>query len=76
VQGGVFSIANGANPLLAINDSINYLKWAGVLQPDSYNPIRSLRIKGDGYQSRIITSNYINVRILKKSTSVRRSPPT
>ena len=66
VQGGVFSIANGANPLLAINDSINYLKWAGVLQPDSYNPIRSLRIKGDGYQSRIITSNYINVRILKK----------
>lgn len=66
VQGGVFSIANGANPLLPINDTINYLKWAGMEVIDHYNPIRSLRIDGDGYQTRLMSSNYISIKLLEK----------
>ncbi len=66
VQGGVFSIANAANPLLPVNDSINYLKWAGLEMLDHYNPLRSLGIDGDGYQTRLMTSNYINVKPVDK----------
>ncbi len=66
VQGGVFSIANGANPLLPINDSINYLKWSGMEVIDNYNPIRSLRIDGDGYQTRLMSSNYVNIKPIEK----------
>jgi TonB-dependent starch-binding outer membrane protein SusC len=62
VEGDVFSIANGANPLLPINDEINYLKWAGMEVIDDYNPIRSLRIDGDGYQTRLMSSNYVNIK--------------
>lgn len=62
VQGGVFSIANGANPLLPLSDTITYLKWAGYEDPNAYNPIRSLTIDGDGYQSRLMSSNFINIR--------------
>jgi TonB-linked SusC/RagA family outer membrane protein len=66
VQGGVFSIANGANPLLPIDDKINYLKWAGMEVIDDYNPIRSLRIDGDGYQTRLLSSNYINIKPIER----------
>jgi TonB-linked SusC/RagA family outer membrane protein len=62
VQGSVFSIANGANPLLPINNEINYLKWSGMEVIDDYNPIRSLRIDGDGYQTRLLSSNYVNIK--------------
>jgi TonB-linked SusC/RagA family outer membrane protein len=66
VQGGVFGIANGANPLLPIDESINYLKWASMEVIDNYNPIRSLRIDGDGYQTRLLSSNYINIKPTEK----------
>lgn len=66
VQGGVFNIANAANPLLPVNDSINYLKWAGMEVIDHYNPVRSLRIDGDGYQTRLMTSNFINIKPISK----------
>ncbi|HTJ50514.1 MAG TPA: SusC/RagA family TonB-linked outer membrane protein, partial [Cyclobacteriaceae bacterium] len=66
IDGGVFSIANGANPLLAINDTMNILKWGPAEQPGQYNPLRSLRIKSDEYQSRLITSNFINIKPTKK----------
>ena len=62
VQGGVFNIANAANPLLPINDEMNYLKWAGMEVIDHYNPIRSLRIDGDGYQTRLMSSSFINIK--------------
>lgn len=65
VQNGVFQIANSANPLLPI-DTLKYLKWAGLVDINLYNPIRSLEIDGDGYQSRLMTSNYINVNVMKK----------
>jgi TonB-linked SusC/RagA family outer membrane protein len=65
VQGGVFSIANRANPLLPVSDTLTYLKWAGVTSLDDYNPIRSLTIDGDGYQSRLMSSNFINIRPIK-----------
>jgi TonB-dependent starch-binding outer membrane protein SusC len=62
VEGDVFPIANGANPLLPINDEINYLTWASMEVIDDYNPIRSLRIDGDGYQTRLLSSNYVNIK--------------
>ncbi len=65
VQGGVFNIANAANPLLPIDDTINYLKWAGLEVIDHYNPVRSLRIDGDGYQTRLMTSNYVSISPVK-----------
>lgn len=65
VQGGVFGIANGANPLLPI-DTAKYLKWAGLVDINLYNPIRSLEIEGDGYQSRLLSANYVNIKVLKK----------
>lgn len=65
IQGGVFSIANGANPLLAVNDSINYLRWADIESVDLYNPIRSLRIDGEGNQDRIMSSSYLNIKLGK-----------
>ena len=62
VQGGVFSIATNANPLYPVNDTANYLGWGGIQSPDLYNPIRSLRIDGDSYQNRLMTSNYLNIK--------------
>ncbi len=58
IDGGVFNIAANANPLLPINDSIPYLSWKGILSQDLYNPIRSLRIDGQGNQNRLLTTNY------------------
>lgn len=66
VQGGVFAIASGANPLFPVNDSLNYIRWAGADQLDSYNPIRSLRIDGDGYQTRLMSSNFVNIKPFAK----------
>jgi TonB-linked SusC/RagA family outer membrane protein len=58
IDGGVFNIAANANPLLAINDSIPYLSWKGIQSQDLYNPLRSLRIDGQGNQNRLLTTNY------------------
>jgi TonB-linked SusC/RagA family outer membrane protein len=66
VQGGVFNIANRANPLLPLSDTLTYLKWSGVQSLDDYNPIRSLTIDGDGYQTRLMSSNYINIQPIKR----------
>lgn len=59
IDGGVFNIAANANPLLAINDTTNYLSWKGIQSTDLYNPLRSLRIDGKGNQNRLLTTNYI-----------------
>ncbi|HEY9046848.1 MAG TPA: TonB-dependent receptor [Ohtaekwangia sp.] len=68
VQGDIFGIANGANPLLPIDDTTKYLKWANNQNIDAYNPVRSLRIDGDGYQTRLMTSNYISAKVTSKLT--------
>jgi TonB-dependent starch-binding outer membrane protein SusC len=60
-DGSVFGTANGANPMLAITDTSNYLKWAGIVDQNLYNPLRSLRIKGDSYQTRLMSSNYVAI---------------
>ncbi|WP_219223444.1 SusC/RagA family TonB-linked outer membrane protein [Pedobacter antarcticus] len=59
IDGGVFNIAANANPLLEIDDNINYLSWRGIQSTDLYNPIRSLNIDGQGNQNRLLTTNYI-----------------
>ncbi|MBE7177339.1 MAG: TonB-dependent receptor [Mucilaginibacter polytrichastri] len=58
IDGGVFGIAANANPLLAINDTTNYLSWRGIQSPDLYNPLRSLRIDGKGNQNRFTSTSY------------------
>lgn len=59
IDGGVFNIAAGANPLLPIDPNVPYLSWKGVQNTDLYNPIRSLSIDGKGTQNRLLTNNYI-----------------
>lgn len=61
IDGGVFNIAANANPLLPVTDTINYLSWRGIQNTDLYNPIRSLRIDGQGNQNRLLTTNYVTV---------------
>lgn len=65
VEGSVFGIANRANPLLPLSDTLTYLKWGTNLGLDDYNPIKSLTIDGDGYQSRLMSSNYMNIKLAK-----------
>lgn len=65
VEGSVFSIANGANPMMAITDTAIYLKWSGIRDNNLYNPLRSLRIKGDSYQTRLMTGNYVAINPLE-----------
>ena len=62
VEGSVFPIANNANPLLPIDPSLTYLKWAGIEDVNLYNPLKSLTIDGDSYQSRLMTSNYVSIK--------------
>ena len=61
IDGGVFGIAANANPLLAIDENIPYLSWRGIQSTGLYNPIRSLKIDGQGNQNRLLTTNYVTV---------------
>ncbi|MBT1707767.1 SusC/RagA family TonB-linked outer membrane protein [Fulvivirgaceae bacterium PWU5] len=65
VEGSVFSTANGANPMMAITDTAMYLKWSGLADKNIYNPLLSLRIKGDSYQTRLMSSNYVAINPLE-----------
>ncbi|QNL49558.1 TonB-dependent receptor [Olivibacter sp. SDN3] len=65
---GVFNIAANANPLLAINDEMNYLRWANVESTDLYNPLRSLRIDGKNFLNRVMTTNYISLQPIEGLT--------
>ncbi|HTF28302.1 MAG TPA: TonB-dependent receptor [Flavitalea sp.] len=65
-DGSIFSAAVTANPLLPVDTTgLYYLKWADILNQDSYNPLRSLYIQIDNHQNRIISSNYININPIK-----------
>lgn len=64
-DGSVFSVAAGANPLLKIDTTGYYLKYADIQNQDAYNPLRSLWITGDNFSNRLLSSNYININPIK-----------
>lgn len=62
VDGSVFGVAKGANPLLPIEryrDTL-FLAWGNNWDINSENPLNSLKIKKDRIVSKISSSNYIN----------------
>lgn len=61
VDDGVFSTAVNANPMQPIDTADYWMKWAGLINRDQYNPLRTLYISNKQYSSRILSSNYINV---------------
>ncbi len=64
----VFSAAVNANPMLPIDTGYTYLKWAGIIDNNAYNPFKSLSIVSNNYLNRLLTSNYISVNINKDIT--------
>lgn len=65
-DGSIFSAAVTANPLLPVDTAgLYYLKWADILNQDSYNPLRSLHIQANNDANRIISSTYINISPIK-----------
>lgn len=61
VDDGVFSTAVNANPMQPIDTTDYYMKWAGTVDMNQYNPLRTLYISNKQYSSRVLSSNYINV---------------
>jgi TonB-linked SusC/RagA family outer membrane protein len=62
VDGSVFGVARGANPLLPIDEEHLYLAWGQNWDVNSENPLRSKRIDKDRVKSRIYSSNYLNIK--------------
>lgn len=65
IEGSAFRNALNANPLLAIDPTIPYLKYADNLSVDNYNPILSLTIDNESIKNHITTSNFLNIRPMK-----------
>lgn len=61
----IFNIAANANPLLPIDDTRNYLRWANIESTDLYNPLRSLTIDGDNILNRVMSNNFIVISPIK-----------
>lgn len=63
VDGAVFGVARGANPLLPIEryrDTL-FLAWGNNWDVNAENPLNSLRIDKDRIKSKLSSSNYINI---------------
>ena len=61
VDGSVFGVARGANPLMPINKDSLYLGWGNNFDINMENPLKSLRIDKNNTRSKITSSNYLNV---------------
>ncbi|SDJ88886.1 TonB-linked outer membrane protein, SusC/RagA family [Catalinimonas alkaloidigena] len=61
VDGSVFRVASGANPLLPIQSDSLYLAWGNNWDINMENPLRSLRIARDRTKNRIFSNNYLNI---------------
>jgi len=64
-EGSAFGIALGANPLLPIDPSLTYLKYADLEDRGLYNPIQSLDIKNDSKRNMITSSNFVSIKPTK-----------
>lgn len=70
VDGSVFRVARGANPMLPIEryrDTL-FLAWGNNFDINQENPFNSLRIDRDRKRSKLATSNYIEATPLKNLT--------
>ncbi len=61
VDGKVFSVAQGANPLLPISADSLYLAWGNNWDVNLENPLNSMRINKDRFRNKLLTANYINI---------------
>lgn len=67
VDGQVFSVARGANPLLPIErykDTL-FLSWGNNWDINAENPLNSLRIRKDRTLDKFSSSNFININPIK-----------
>jgi TonB-linked SusC/RagA family outer membrane protein len=67
-DGSVFNAAVYANPMLAIDSSLTYLKWADIVDQNAYNPLKSLSLISNNYLNRLLTSNYVSISLGKDFT--------
>jgi TonB-dependent starch-binding outer membrane protein SusC len=68
VDGKVFGVARGANPMLPTSVDSLYLAWGNNWDVNQENPLKSLTIEKKRTKNRIITSNYISINPLKHFT--------
>lgn len=61
VDGKVFSVAQGANPLLPISADSLYLAWGNNWDVNLENPLNSMRIDKDRFRNKLLSANYINI---------------
>jgi TonB-linked SusC/RagA family outer membrane protein len=67
VDGSVFSVARGANPLLPIErykDTL-FLSWGNNWDINAENPLNSLKIRKDRNIDKFSSSNFINISPIK-----------
>ncbi len=62
IEGSAFTNALNAKPFLEIDPTIPYLKYADVVDTNSYNPILSLTIDNKSTKNHITSSNFLNVK--------------
>lgn len=65
VDDGVMNRARCANPMLAVDETLQTLNWQGVFDQNNFNPIRSLDVDNDLNYNRLLSSNYININPIK-----------
>ncbi|WP_163517020.1 SusC/RagA family TonB-linked outer membrane protein [Gelidibacter japonicus] len=64
IEGSAFTNALNANPFLEIDSTAPYLKYADVVNTNSYNPILSLTIDNRSTKNHITSSNFINIKLM------------
>lgn len=65
VDSSVYSTAQNANPMYAVNDEENVLWWGKTKDLDAPNPIKSLTIDWDKHTNRTISTNFIQITPMK-----------
>jgi len=61
VDGKVFSVAQGANPMLPISADSLYLAWGNNWDVNLENPLNSMRIDKDRFRNKLLSANYVNI---------------
>lgn len=60
-----YIVALKASPLLPISEDYWYMKEGKIDNQGAANPLRNLNIDKDNYESRLLSSNYLNINPLK-----------
>jgi TonB-dependent starch-binding outer membrane protein SusC len=65
VDGSVFGVARGTNPMLPVSGDSLYLAWGNNWDINQPNPLRSVRIARDRTKNRIFSNNFLNIEPIK-----------